>query len=207
MLFSEKKDAPSPQPKTDAPKISKLETPFKAKAIIVIGACGSGKSTWVDKVGKERLANATIIDADLVKEQMPEYKEGIRKGDPNIAVTVHSKSLEKRNELFQETVNDVNNLVYLGTGTALDFYKQKVIGSLKKAGYHVTMVCVKTDLDKAIERCAKRALDTGRAVPEQAIRDSHAQAYQNFQIYKDLVHYWELYDNDGKGFDLKTTKV
>jgi predicted ABC-type ATPase len=181
-----------------------FETPFQAQAFVVIGCCGSGKSKWVD----ENLRNLTnsepfvVIDADLVLTEMPKYQAGIKAGNAQIAEELHLESLEKRNKIFEQTIDKVNNLVFLGTGSDSPFYQQEVIGRLKKARYHVTVVCVKTNLELAIQRCRIRASKTSRVVPEDSIRNSHQKAYKNFEDYKKLAHAWELYDNNGQEFRL-----
>jgi predicted ABC-type ATPase len=94
------------------------------------------------------------------------------------------------------------NVVVDGTG---DSKKGKFAGKMKDmdgAGYDVSALYVTIPTDEAVVRATKRAMKSGRWVPEPELRSQHKNVSANFEDVaalpfcpKDL----KLYDNSGDG--------
>lgn len=180
---------------TKTAAVTVQKTAQTASAIFVFGSPGAGKNSFVDKFcAGDKFRSYTLIDADLEMEKISGYQQAVQQGDAQAAERFHNEALKRRNQLFSETKKDKKNLIYVGSGAHLDFYK-KVITSLK-TDYHINTVFIEIDLQLAVQRAKTRADLTGRVVPEKVIRDNFTQANLNFHSLKQLADSWEVYNND-----------
>lgn len=157
------------------------------------GGSASGKSAL-----KADTQDNVRIDADAIKEMLPDYQEMLRAGDERAAEYAHKESSELTKRIEKEAQRRRYNYVLDGTGdTSFEKMAAKV-GGARAAGYGAVARYVTVDTDTAVQRAMKRAERTGRMVPETVIRVIHASVSDTFARAADerLFDKLELLDNN-----------
>jgi predicted ABC-type ATPase len=147
--------------------------------IFMAGGSGSGKSVLSRRVARPT-PRALRIDGDLIKLQLPEYVELAKLGDGYAAVAVHEEASDIAAELLRRGIEMRANIVVDATG---DAEPGKFVGKLRSAanaGYVVSVVYADVPVELAIARCAERAVQEGREVPESVIRSLHREVARRF---------------------------
>lgn len=164
-------------------------------AVMLMGGPATGKGRLSSGIDEKKFVK---VDADNIKEMIPEYQEMVAKGDRNAANYVHKESGELASRLRDIARKQRKNMVLDGTGRFAGSYMHRM-GQLQDAGYHVQlMMPVVSDVEDAVDRAAKRAKESGRVVPEHFIRDNHKQVMRNFPRLADMADSAFLFDNNGK---------
>jgi predicted ABC-type ATPase len=155
------------------------------------GGSGSGKSSLTGAGAK--------IDADAIKEHIPEYKQMTKAGDKRAAAHAHEESSYIAGSAVAEARKNRLHYTLDGTGDSEYAKMQAKVEAAKKAGYLAHGKYVTVDTNVAVERAAKRAERTGRMVPEPVIRDIHGSVSRVFEqaVKNNLFDYVELWDNNG----------
>lgn len=139
------------------------------------GGPAAGKSTVLDQ-GYVRLPKSAVkIDPDDIKKRLPEYRRMLKEGDPSAASFVHNESSVVQLRAIRESLDRDFNVMLDGTGDGSYEKLRNRINWARKNGYKVKATYVDIPTDEALARAAKRAKQTGRAVPEEYIK----QTYQN----------------------------
>ena len=139
------------------------------------GGPASGKSSIIDSGFVKFPKNMVKIDADAIKQLLPEYQRAIAAGDPFAAALTHQESSYISQRLLDEAVRGGRNLLLDGTG---DGSLSKLAGRIERMraeGARVVANYVSLDTDLAVKIQRIRAAETGREVPEQFLRDNHAK--------------------------------
>lgn len=119
---------------------------------IVIGPPAAGKSSVaVDALAKQH--GGRIVDADLVKARLPEFRNGLN------ANGVHEESALLASAIFQRSMKSGDNMVLQILGSSDEQVKRKYITQLKAAGYDVHLTVVTADRDVVTKRAIKRFTD------------------------------------------------
>lgn len=158
------------------------------------GGPASGKGT---AIGPQE--GSVHIDADEIKQQLPEYQQMLDAGDRNAAAYVHEESSMLSKRIAAEAAQRKLDYTLDGTGdSSYDKMAGKVM-TAKANGHTAIAKYVTVDPDTAVERAMKRAQRTGRMVPESVIRETHADVSRVFKqaIDNDLFDSAELWDNNG----------
>ncbi|MEI6210308.1 MAG: JAB domain-containing protein [bacterium] len=157
---------------------------------VVMGLPGAGKSRVVgDKLKKEH--GAYEVDADLVKEKLPEFNDGEHAG------RVHKESGEIAEDLILErlAIPAGDNIMFPTVGRNAPKLLDKVDG-WKKLGYRVHLIHVEVSTDQSIERALMRWVETGRFVDPQYIAGLGLQPAATFDKVKTEVDSYEHWNND-----------
>lgn len=168
----------------------------KPIAFLMGGGSASGKS-WLrgliceeqSELGNEFL----IIDADEIKELLPEYSELVQKHPEQAASVLHDESSDIASKLLESSAQNMNNLIYDGTMKNYTKY-HKIVSLLKEYGYVVRIVIADVDIDEATRRNDERFKATKRLVPRVELINSHVRVAEVFLKLKDLVDEYVLYD-------------
>lgn len=163
-------------------------------AIFMMGGTASGKSSLVR--GKIDESKFVKVDADGVKERLPEYQQAISQSARNAAEIVHEESSALSKEIREAAIASGKNFVFDGTGKNADKY----VGMMERAqslGYKVTVIGSHLDVETAKSRSRARAEKTGRWVPEHFIDDAYHNIPRNFKKVMRAADSWALYDNRG----------
>ena len=144
------------------------------RAAVIAGGPASGKSSIVSKLALP--PRAVHIDADAIKEQLPEYRELVKLGDEQAAYVVHEESADIARAVFEDAIARNRHLILDAVG---DSEPGKFAGKLQRlvdAGYAVHVVYV----DVSVEEEDPRATARQRVVPEAVIRMLHREVAARF---------------------------
>lgn len=165
-------------------------------AIFTGGGSGSGKTGVLDQAMKIHGKDLVHIDADNIKNDIPEYKEMIKKGDGKAAAFSHEESADLTMELIHRAIESNKPFVFDSTMKSPDKFK-KIIKKLKDSGFRSHIFFADVPLEVAKERAAKRAEKTARVVPDHIIEDSHKGAIKSLGILAPLVDSTSVYTTEG----------
>lgn len=180
------------------PPVPKGKQPI---AIMMMGIPASGKSRLI-KSAADRFVK---VDADAIKELLPEYQELVRKGDRNAAAYVHDESGELASRLRDLARERRLNIAYDGTGKYASSYLHR-IQQFQDDGYHVQVMMPHVSADTAIVRARERGKQTGRWVDSGIIRSNSQTVPYNFEKIARAADSAFLFDNDGERPVIKWAK-
>lgn len=167
----------------------------KPTFMVLGGRGGSGKSKF-DMPDEENPGNIGIydkskyivLDADAIKEMLPEYK-GYN------AFEVHEESSDILKKALKIAQKRGLNVVLDGTMKSLGSTEKK-IKSFDKAGYNIEMYYMHLPREKAAERAIGRFMgNNGRYVPLEILLDMKDNE-ENFDKLKHYASKWAFYNND-----------
>jgi predicted ABC-type ATPase len=164
------------------------------QAVLMMGAPASGKSSMTRGMD---LGDFVRVDADGVKEQIPEYHAAINHPEGsarNAAAMVHEESSHLAKKVRDHAIESRKNLLFDGIGNNAANYK-KMIADLKSKGYHVTVMMSDLDSETGMARAKARAEKTGRWVPESFIREAYERIPKNFETIAADADNFQLFDN------------
>lgn len=139
---------------------------MKLKAYLMVGAPGSGKSTW----GK----NATSVNADIVRLCPDEFRAKFGSGEADQSVSAQA---------FGATRNGMEDALKSGKSVLIDatnMYRKTrkdFIDIAKKYDAETIAVVFEADKQTLLSRNQKRGSEGGRNVPEHVI-DSMLSKYE-----------------------------
>jgi predicted ABC-type ATPase len=142
--------------------------------------------------------NAVHINADDIKEKLPEYAPMVAAKNEQAAGYVHEESSYLAKRIQAASVETSRNIVLDGTGDSGVDNLAKKVGSAKKQGYKTVAVYASVDTDVAVERMVRRYVRTGRLVPEPVVRETHANVSRIFPAAVNMFDSIKLFDtSDG----------
>ncbi len=145
------------------------------RAVLVIGGPGSGKSTLALKIARRE--RAAIVDADLVKETLPEYEDG--RGTQ----AVHRESAEIAHLVADAFIARGENFIWPRTGSTSASIR-RIAEAVKQHGYAVDLINVDVSEDEAARRVVKRFLETGRMVQARVVKNARERARNTYVVLK-----------------------
>lgn len=138
-------------------------------AILLLGLPGSGKTSMLRRVAYEVFARVlqdehAIVDADVVRTLLPQYAGGL--GSEVVQVET---SYLANGPLLDDAYARRFGLVLDKIGDP--FESVEVAERLIATGWSVWCLCAHVDVEVAVERVRRRAIETGRYVPPAFVRD------------------------------------
>lgn len=160
------------------------------------GGPATGKTNLVNSGALNGLsgANPVMINADEMKNELPEYKDGVANKDPHAALFAHEESSYLAKRLQAAAIENHYNMTLDGTGDNTPQSMMKKIGAARNAGYQVNGVYATVPSDMAVDRAMTRAAKTGRNVPEHVIRSTHKSVSQVLPQISDQFDNMKLFD-------------
>ena len=176
-----------------------LKPPADGQPIVVFmgGGTASGKTTALNlpENADEIPEDAIIIDPDEIKAMLPEYQDMVIGGEKYAASGIHEESSDIAARMRYEAKVRGLHVVLDGTGDTpvKENDENKVLKRMRGfAGeddtndeggpaYRVRAFYVSADTDVAVIRATRRAMGSGRWVPEPEIRKIHSGVSQRFQ--------------------------
>jgi predicted ABC-type ATPase len=153
----------------------KGKTPVdKPVAYLMGGGPASGKSSALRDGGVDVPENTVHIDSDEIKAKLPEYQEMTAAGDTRAAAFIHEESSAVSKDLQKQAASGGYNTLLDGTGDGSIESLERKVEVMRSAGQKVVAHYVTVDTETAVQRAMARAQKTGRLVPEQFIRNNHA---------------------------------
>jgi len=116
-------------------------------ATIVLGPPAAGKSTFSERLARERYA--AIVDPDEGKKIIPEYDRGVGVN------AVHAESSELAQLVADKLYDEKANLVFPRVGTDPAEMREFITG-LNRLGYRVDLIYMNVALDEAFRRMIHR---------------------------------------------------
>lgn len=172
--------------------LSNTKTSKTPLAVVMMGGPGSGKSSMVEGIKAKTVTKMkqgmgfVDINADLVREKIPEYQDAVEHGVEEASGRVQEEASYIAKQLRDRSIELRRNLIFDGLGMNAEGYKA-MITKLHEAGYRVMLIWADLPVDEAVERCQERGENTGRFVPEPVIRSAYAEMPQNFEKLSALV--------------------
>ncbi|WP_394780582.1 zeta toxin family protein [Undibacterium sp.] len=198
-------------------------TDGKPVLYIVGGGGGAGKGHVGDLLrdqGKLPEHNVVHIDADEIKQQIPEYDELVHAGDSRAADVVHEESSMLAKAILYRAMGMTQSEVpgamaqyvpatsqgkrnIMLDATLSNFTKGiALISQAKEQGYAVHIIGVIANPGRALERAVSRDQRTGRYVDGNVIRQAHEGFLNSIDDYAKHADRFELHDNSGTAPEL-----
>jgi len=131
------------------------------KAIILIGAPASGKSSIANKIARK--TKSAIVDSDEVKKSLPEYQDGLGGN------ALHLESKVIAEEILDESMKKGNNIITPIVGHT-STKVTKLQKRFKDQGYSVQLMYMDVKPEKVFNRMINRFIGTGRLImPEYVL--------------------------------------
>ena len=156
---------------------------------IIAGPNGSGKSTFAEELIREK--NLVFVNADIIAHDLsPDHL------DTSVMFRAGKIFFQKVNQLIRENASFVIETTLSGK------YTVKIIERLKKEGYKIKMIYVFVETPLlSVERIKIRVQNGGHHVSDDDVIRRFSRSRINFwNMYRNLVDGWEVYDNSGKRF-------
>ena len=166
------------------------------------GGGGAGKTTAIKSGLIDLPPNGVIINADDLKELVPEFKGLQLAGDPSWAAAAHEESSYLAKRLREAGVERRVNI----TMDALGSDPSKVITQVaqaRAAGYSTRASYVSIEPDEGVRRAQKRFADAvakgepGRKISDEVVLHAHRGANDAFEQVASIVDEAVLIDNSG----------
>jgi len=146
------------------------------RADIVLGLPAGGKSSAVaNPLAKEH--GSLIIDSDMAKELLPEYRNGIG------ARATHQESSDIAENILRKAVENKDNVVLPLVGRNKD-KMQKLVEDLYSHGYTVHIHLNEVSVETSKKRAISRFNETGRFVDPKYIESLGLQPKETYDILK-----------------------
>ena len=170
----------------------------KKTVFLMGGGSASGKGTLLKNGLIQRSESFAHIDADEIKNDLPEFKSMSAGYHMGAAAFAHEESSHLSNRIMDEAFAKGADVSLDGTG---DSGIEKLAGKIKKmkdAGYRVSANYVTVDTETAVARSQERGRKSGRFVPVAAIENIHQQvsAVVPKAIAMGLYDDFKLWDNN-----------
>lgn len=172
----------------------------KKISIFIGGGSGSGKSGFRNDI-LEKHPDLLVIDADEMKELIPEYKD-LQSEDPILAASiVHDESSDMANTLFNTAVDEALSFLFDGTLKSWEKYQAYFL-LLKNSGFEINLIIIDVPVELAIERAESRYREalqenkSPRNVNVKIIENTHKQIPKSFENLKDHCDSWIIYDTE-----------
>ena len=185
----------------DSKPVPKSKKPI---ALITMGGPASGKTTMIDFMHSTSTFSPdgfVRVDADAIKEELPEYKEMVDGSWRMAAAAVHHESTTVMRGLKQEALDQRKNMVIDTTGADLDILL-KDIADLKQKGYEVRVMMPHLDVETGLERAHTRAEEKGRFVPDGVVKSIYTKVPKNVAKIAEASDQFDLLDNRGANPEL-----
>jgi len=162
----------------------------KPKAVIILGAPGSGKSALLKELPPDQFV---VVNPDAVKTCIHEYREATAQRARNADQMVHAESSFLCQQIQQYAIESRRNLVIESIGLNPDIQAQ-LIDHLQSRGYEVAIALTQLPAEQGAERATRHLSAQGRYLPDAAIRESYAQVPRSFLALKDKVPHFRVVD-------------
>lgn len=142
------------------------------------GGPASGKSSALlrnPEAGIPGPTRAVHSDSDAAKTFLPEYQQGVRSNDLGAAAKAHRESSHMSGVAISDAIAKGQDIVYDSTGDNGIEVQRRYADHMRKMGVgRIEASYATVDVETAIARSDARASQTGRFVPHEEIRRSHA---------------------------------
>ncbi len=169
------------------------DTPLENWVVFTAGPMGAGKSyvlSWLAHKGVFPSHSFVRADPDAIRELLPETREYIRRDPLNAGEKTQKEVGYICETLTLHALTTGKNVVVDGSLRDAVWYTEyfenlrKKFPQIKLAIFNIT-----ANSDTVLERCRRRALTTGRCIPEHIILDTMKQLPSSLNILAPLTNY------------------
>jgi predicted ABC-type ATPase len=156
---------------------------------IILGLPASGKSTIAENLKREH--GSLLIDSDMVKEKLLEFKGGIGAG------IVHEESTILVDRLWAKAVAQKDNIVHPVVGKNIDSIRN-LIQAMRQEDYEVKVHYVHISLVTSLLSTYTRYKETGRFISPEYVLSLGSKLEQNCEILikEGVINEYKRYDNE-----------
>jgi predicted ABC-type ATPase len=158
--------------------------------VVMGGGPAAGKSTILESGQVSLPKNTVEVNADTVKAKLPEWDTA----GANRASVTHAESSYLAKRTQAAAFERKQNIVLDGTGDTSPASMTGKIDTARAAGYKVEAHYVTLPTDMAVANALARGQKTGRFVPEEVIRTTHAGVSTTFPAVAGKFDSVTLYD-------------
>lgn len=191
----------------------KGQKPSAERVINVLGGGpASGKSVTEKAMAAEGKSPGLTVDVDKIRFKLPEYDQMVKTGHAvEAAPYTHEESSDIAKQVQDRAIREGINFVADGTGDSGIEKLSKKIAGFRAGGAKIVARYVSIDTDEAVRRTAERTKnqiargENPRTVPEQYLRDTHADVSRTFPeaVKRGIFDEFELWDNNGNHNPIK----
>jgi predicted ABC-type ATPase len=158
--------------------------------VVMGGGPAAGKSTILENGQVSLPKNTVEVNADTCKTKLPEWDTA----GANRASVTHAESSYLAKRTQAAAFERKQNIVLDGTGDTSPASMTGKIDTARAAGYKVEAHYVTLPTDMAVANALARGQKTGRFVPEEVIRTTHAGVSTTFPAVAGKFDSVTLYD-------------
>lgn len=159
------------------------------RALFMAGGPASGKTTALGLPENQDILppGAVFVDPDEIKSMLPEYNKMVRGYDRYSGTGAHEESSDLAKRLQKEALAKGLHAVIDGAGNSGSGKYAGKIKAVKDAGYDPEVLYVNAPVNVALDRAVSRAQQSGRWMPEDAVREYHQGVSKVFPEVRKLV--------------------
>lgn len=164
----------------------------RPQVCILLGAPASGKTTALQPAARELGVEFTVINADDVKEKLPEY-------NGRNAGLVHEESSDIAEGLLLPRALGARHHLCLDITGVNGKKVMAMVDQFHMAGYDISILYVHLPLEKAAARAVGRFRETGRFVPpDYVVHKVDGGPEQTYNALKNdpRISHWRRYNTD-----------
>lgn len=170
------------------------------------GGGGAGKTTMI-KSGQIAVPStdereAVLVNADEMKNELPEYEAMREAGNKDAARFVHEESSYLAKRLTKAAMENGQDILVDSVGVNLKVVDQARAIGYDVHGYYAFLPNPEDAVDRAVERFKK----TGRMPPPEVIREAHARVPQVFPVAAEKLDSIVLYNTSTRDPNLVAHK-
>lgn len=170
---------------------SKQEDLLLPWVIFTAGAMGAGKGfviEWMNKNGCLPLDQFLIVDPDVLRQELPEWKGYVAKDPLTAALKTQKEAGHIAEILGYKALKERWNVIFDGSLRDVEWYKvyfQKLRHAFP--GIRLMILHIQAEREAVLRRAAERGRKTGRMVPRQLLESSMDAVPKSVEILSPYV--------------------
>lgn len=165
---------------------------------LIAGGTASGKTT-VAKIEHASLRDPAIVNMDMPRSELPEFKEVV---GTEKAGLLQEEASDIRDKILMSALGHNNDIALDAVGSA--GLAQK-LDALQHAGYKIAVSYIHSPIEESLQMAANRAQTATnpadkRVIPEAVMRASHDKARGALPLLMGQGREVKIYDRSGKKF-------
>ena len=175
--------------------LSGKQSQAEPEMLMVMGGMAAGKSSLSEDVGDDHV----LVNPDDVRTKLPEYDQMVKAGDRGVGTKTHQEAMMLASRIMREAMRRRTHVTWDMSGAGPSHEVRAKIEGPKKQGYKVRGRYATVPTSLALTRAESRGKATGRFVPPDILRESHASVSRNFpDVFDAYDGGVEVYDTDTK---------
>lgn len=157
------------------------------KILLTAGAMGAGKTHTIKRLLGRFYDDYVVADVDKIKHCLPEMKTLLKTDPKNAGSILHSEACTIHEIMFRSAIEEERNVIIDGSLRNGEFFLPLIRKWKETTVYEITIIHVVASFATCVRRAEKRALVTGRHIPEESIRTSIDQCPKSVALLRPYV--------------------